>query len=580
MSTKMPTQDRFDPIAMEVFSNRLFAITEDMGNVLFRSSFSPNIKERRDCSVGLFDGQGRLIAQAAHMPMHLGSLLGAMEAMRREIDPATIRSGDAYACNDCFLAGGTHLNDITIITPIFHEGEIVAYSANIGHHSDVGGRVPGSIAADSRTVYEEGLRIPIIRLVNAGQMDERLLYLFAHNTREPQERMLDLKAQIAANDVGKAAFLDLVAEMSLAAARKSVDDLLAYTARRLASSIASLKEGSFSFTTYLDDDGTDVKDVPLHVTVTIRAGKVTFDFTGTGPQAKGAMNMSSNVTRATVYYCVKALLDPQLPPNSGMFEGIEIIAPLGCLVNPRSPAATGSRATPCNRLAGAIFGAFREILAPEDVQASSNDSIPAYTFAGSSQKVDGTYVYLETLGGGIGARGDMDGMDASHVHLSNSSNLPVEAMENEYALLVQEYSLVPDSGGAGRQRGGLGFARQIMALQDDTFFSSRSDGHVHAPAGVFGGLDGGTARVIRNYGTPQQQEMPAKSARVMLKRGESMRIQTCGGAGYGAPSGRDVKMLAADLRGGKVTEPRARKDYGDVLIEKALALNRLTRVPA
>lgn len=558
-----------DPIAMEVFANRLLAITEDMGHALIRASFSPNIKERKDCSVGLFDGDGRLIAQAAHMPLHLGSLLGGVEAVKATFAEADIREGDAFICNDPFLAGGTHLPDVTIVTPIFHDGRIVAYAANIGHHSDVGGRVPGSIASDSSSIFEEGLRLPVLRLVNAFELDRPLMRMICANSREPQERWYDFQAQIATNEGGRRGFLQLVESMGAASVDTAIEDLLFYTERRLAARIAELKSGTFSFETFLDDDGAGFQRVPLRVTVRRDGARLVVDFAGTGAQAGGALNVAFSALQATVYYSVKALLDPGLPPNDGMFKNIDIVVEPGTILSPQYPAATGSRAMTCNRAAGAIFGAFREILPRELVQASSNDSIPAYTLSGTSTKADGVYVYLETLGGGIGARADGDGMDGCHVHLSNSSNLPAEAMENEYALMLEEYALVPDSGGAGELRGGLGFARTIRALQDDTTLSCRSDGHVYAPEGVFGGRSGGNARLWLNRGTVEERALPSKVANIRLRKGDTLCIQTCGGGGYGDPKLRSVKALAADLRGGKVTLARAGADFGVQLVEAA-----------
>lgn len=564
-----------DPIAMEVFANRLLAITEDMGHALVRASFSPNIKERKDCSVGLFDGEGRLIAQAAHMPLHLGSLLGGVDAVRATFAEADIREGDAFICNDPFLAGGTHLPDVTIVTPIFHDGRIVAYAANIGHHSDVGGRVPGSIASDSSSIFEEGLRLPVLRLVNAFELDRPLMRMICENSREPQERWYDFQAQIATNEGGRRGFLQLVESMGLANVEAAINDLLLYTERRLASRIAELKSGIFSFETFLDDDGAGRERVPLRATVRRDGARLVVDFTGTGEQAGGALNVAFSALQATVYYSVKALLDPGLPPNDGMFKNIDIVVEPGTVLSPRYPAATGSRAMTCNRAAGAIFGAFREVLPQELVQASSNDSIPAYTLSGPSAKADGVYVYLETLGGGIGARVDGDGMDGCHVHLSNSSNLPAEAMENEYALMLEEYALVPDSGGAGEMRGGLGFARTIRVLQDNTTLSCRSDGHVYAPEGVFGGQPGGNARLWLNRGTDEERVLPSKVTNVHLRKDETICIQTCGGGGYGDPSRRNVEALAADLRGGKVTPESAVVDYGPKLLEAANQHNEI-----
>ena len=546
-----------DPILMEVFSNRLLSITEEMGTNLIRASFSTNIKERRDCSVGLFDAAGRLIAQAAHIPLHLGSLLGAVEAVRHDFPLAEMRDGDAFLCNDPYLAAGTHMPDISVVTPVFVEGEVRFFTANIGHHADVGGRVPGSIAADALSVFEEGIRIPATRIrhgnASGGELDRGLLRLIAENTREPEERRLDLMAQIAANDLGARRVLELVAQTDIESVTSAIDDILSYTAQRLRNRIAQLKPGSYTFTTYLDDDGGGNEKAPLTVTVHVESGQLHFDFTGSAPQSKGALNVPESGLKATVFYAVKALLDPGLLPNSGLFEAVRITAPEGSIVNPRFPAAVGARSITCQKIAGAIFGAFRGLLPPEDVMASSNDVLPAIVFSGRHRRSGRTYVYLETLGGGAGARLGRDGMDGIQVHVTNTSNLPVEALENEYPLLVEEYGLVANSGGAGTSRGGLGIARQIRVLEDNTVFGCRSDSHLTCAEGVFDGMPGKPGRLVRNPGRPDEQELPSKVSRLVLQAGESMRIETPGGGGAGPPAERSSDRVAEDTRSGKAS---------------------------
>jgi N-methylhydantoinase B len=550
-----------DPIAMEVFSNRLLSITEDMGTTLIRSSFSTNIKERKDCSVALFDATGRLIAQASHIPLHLGSLLGSVQAVLARYDIAQMREGDAFVLNDPYLAGGTHMPDISIVTPIFIGGVVRAFAANVGHHSDVGGPVPGSISGRARSIFEEGLRLPVIRLVRGGELDEDLLALIAHNSRDPDERSLDLKVQVAANARGVRLTQELVGRMGLPAVADAIDDLLTYTARRLRNRIRDMADGEAGFTAYLDDDGLGGDPVPIRATVIVQGESLVIDFTGTGPETRGAFNVPDSALRATVYYAVKTLLDPNLLPNSGMFGCIEIRTEPGTLVNPRFPAAVGARSITCNKIARALFGAFASLLPPERAMASSHDVVPAIIFSGPRRNNDGNFVYLETIGGGMGARCDADGMEAIHVHLTNTSNLPAEALENEYSLLVDEYALVPDSGGAGRHRGGLGIARQIRAMRDGVVFSVRSDGHVLGAPGLAGGRPGGTARLLRNFGTDRQEELSSKTASIELATGETIRIETPGGGGLGDPAERDQAALAADLRGGKLSPDRARVDY-------------------
>ena len=564
-----------DPIAMEVFTNRLLSITEDMNNTLVRSSFSTNIKERRDCSVALFDGQGRLIAQGTQIPLHLGSLSGGVRAVIAAWPLEKMRDGDAFICNDPYLANGTHLPDITIVTPVFYEGRIEFFTANIGHHADVGGAVPGSIAGGSRSIFEEGIRIPALRIAREGEVDEALLGFIACNTRDPEERSLDLKVQIATNERGAAAARALARQMGIAAVRRSVEDVIGYTRKRMMNRIAELTPGRYTFTNHLDDDGMGGDPVPITVTVEVAGDTLHVDFSGSGPQARGAMNIPVNALQASVYYSVKALLDPELPPNEGLFDVVRIHAPEGTIVNPRPGAAVGARSITCQKVAGAIFGAFRGVLPPRKVMGSGNDVVPAIVYSGELTRRQGHYVYLETLGGGSGARSDADGMDAVHVHMTNTSNLPAEALENEYPLLVDEYALVEDSGGAGKQRGGLGIARQIRAIVPGTIFSVRSDSHtVGVPSGVFGGRDGRRARLVRNPGRADEELLFSKVARIEMKVGDAMRIETPGAGGYGPPQERPDAALAQDLKSGKVTRAAAERDYGKEKVAAALALLR------
>ncbi|CAM4306803.1 hydantoinase B/oxoprolinase family protein [Bordetella muralis] len=570
MTTQTPALR--DPIEMEVFINRLLSITEDMNNTLVRSSFSTNIKERKDCSVALFDATGRLVAQGTQIPLHLGSLNGAMRAVLDQYPIAQIKPGDAFISNDPYLAGGSHLPDINIVTPVFHEGQLVFFTANVGHHADVGGSVPGSIAGSLRTVFEEGIRIPVVRIARDGVIQEDLLRLICSNTRDPEERWLDLKVQVATNQRGATAVQGLLTQMGLERALTAVEDLIQYTRSRLERRISELNPGTYSFAHMMDDDGLGGGDpVRLQVAVTVLEGRLRFDFSGSGAQARGAMNLPESALKACVYYAVKALLDPELAANSGLFEPLEIVAPTGSIVNPQAPAAVGARSLTAQKVAGAIFGAFREALPQSRIMASGNDVCPAIVFSGRLASRPGDFVYLETVAGGSGARDDMDGMDGVHVHMTNSSNLPVEALENEYPLRVERYALVSDSGGAGRQRGGMAVAREIRALADGIIFSARSDNHVVGRAsGVLGGGDGRQARLVYKRTDGSEEIMSSKTAGLRMASGESVCLETSGAGGFGNPKDRAATALADDLHDERVSLAAARKIYGD-LVDRALA---------
>jgi N-methylhydantoinase B len=560
-----------DPIAMEVFSNRLLSITEDIGNTLVRASFSPNIKERKDCSVALFDATGRLVAQASHVPLHLASLMGGVRALLRRYGNGRIEPGDAFICNDPHETGGSHLPDIAVINPVVVDGHVRFFAVNVGHHSDVGGRVPGSIAGNCRTIFEEGLRLPVMRLVRAGAIDEDILELVGLNSRSREERILDLKVQIASNQRGVALLEALIVRMGGAEVERAVDDLLAYTGRRLRNRLAEVPDGTAVGRSQLDDDGLGGAPVPIKATATVAGDRLILDFAGTGKAARGAMNMVESALQATVYYCVKTAMDPELLPNSGMFDGIEIRTEPGSLVSPGPEAAVGARSITCNMVARAILGALGQLLPKERAMAAGQDVIPATVFSGRNRSGTDGFVYVETVGGGSGARAGGDGMDAVHVHMTNTSNLPIEALENEYPLRMVQYGMVADSGGAGTHRGGLGIAREIMAVEDGVVFSARSDGHEIGAPGIFGGGAGTPGRLWHIRPDGSRTVLSSKAAE--LKAGEGIRLETPGGGGYGPPARRDPSALARDLRGGKISEAVARKAYGDDLVDAALKLN-------
>jgi N-methylhydantoinase B len=568
--TAAAESDAFDPIEMEVFSNRLLSITEEMGNTLIRSSFSSNIKERKDCSVALFDAAGRLVAQAAHVPVHLGSLSGGIDAVLRRYGAAGIRPGDAFLCNDAYLAGGTHAPDITVVSPIFYDGVLRFFAANIGHHTDVGGAVPGSTSHHLKTVWEEGIRLPAMRIVRQGELDLDLLEMIAHNTREPDNRMHDIRAQIATNDKGARLMLELVRQSGLDTVLSAIDGILRYTERRLRNRIAQLPEGRVSFTERMDDDGMGGEPVVIQANVQARDGQLHVDFTGTGKQARGAFNLPASALRASVYFAVKAMLDPELMPNNGLFQPITISAPEGTITNPVFPAAVGARVTTAQRVAGTVIGALGQLLPPGRGMASSNDVMPSMLFSGPLRDGKGTFVYLETLGGGAGGRARGDGMDGIQVNVTNTSNLPAEALEIEYPLLVDEYALVNDTGGAGKYRGGMGIARQIRSLHDQLACTIRCDAALFGAAGLDGGLTGGTSRLIQNPGHADEQRLPNKISGHPLPVGVSVRLETPGGGGYGAPAERALADIRQDLLGGKVSRAAAERDYGSEKVVRAL----------
>ncbi|MEM9902345.1 MAG: hydantoinase B/oxoprolinase family protein [Pseudomonadota bacterium] len=550
-------------IRMGVIHERLLAVAEDVGQLLIRGAFSSNIKERRDCSTAIFDAAGRLIAQADHMPIHIGSLLWGLRTVLDRDAPDQIAEGDAFVMNDPYLAGGTHLPDISVLTPVFAEGRITHWIGNIAHHADVGGPVAGSVSGQSPDIFWEGIRLPPIRIARSGAPDRDVIGLIAANTRAPRERELDLITQIGANARGVRLLQSVIGECGLRDVLGAGEAILAHTAARVRAGLEQLADGRFHATRYLDDDGLGSDPVPLCVTAEVEGGRLTLDFAGSGPQAKGAVNLSASSLEATVAYAIKALIDPGVAANGGLLDAVEIRAPEGTIVSPRPPAAVAARAVTSNRLAGAIFDALLPALPEARRMAASNDSTSLVVFSGPG------FVYPESMGGGAGAMADCDGMDAVHVHTVNSTNLPVEVLETSYPLRCTRYSLVEGSGGAGRQTGGLGIAREIEALQDSTAMTLRSDGHRFAAPGAAGGGDGSVTRAALTRADGTQEVLPSKATR-SLSKGDKLLIETLGGAGYGPPTERAPNALAADLRDGRISEEAARAAYGDKAVNAAL----------
>ncbi|MDP6343999.1 MAG: hydantoinase B/oxoprolinase family protein [Alphaproteobacteria bacterium] len=572
MTDPVGTPDRYDAVEMGVFSNRLLSITDEMGMTLVRSSFSTNIKERKDCSVGLFDHRGRLLAQAMHIPLHLGSLQGGVEAVLAAFEPDEIEPGDAFVCNDPYLAGGTHLPDISVVTPVFWQGELAYFTANIGHHTDVGGSVPGSSSHLARSIYEEGIRIPIVKICRRGQPDRHLIELIALASRDPEERRLDLGVQIATNERGGRLLSRLLEKQGVGKLRQAADDLLAYTRARMANRIAELANGDYTGEAWLDNDGSGDVRLPIRVTARIRGSELTLDFGGSGAQARGNLNVPDSALKATCFYAVKSLLDPELPPNGGLFEAIGLHAPQGSIVNPASPAPVAGRASTCQRIARAIFQAFAQVLPADRVIAPATDMNAAMALAGPRRRGERNFVYLETIGGGGGATRESDGMHAVQVHITNTTNLPAEALEIEYPLRVVEYALVEGSGGPGRRRGGAGIAREVAATADGITVSVRMDGEFTPAPGLFGGGAGGCGRVSIRGGADGPEAVGAKLATRALPKGRSLRLETPGGGGFGPPDERAAADLAADLRDGLIDVAGAAGSYGADLLERAAAL--------
>ncbi len=565
----MNNQKKVDPIVVEVLSNAFMSVAEEIGTILIRTAYSTNIKERKDCSCAIFDVDGTTIAQAEHIPVHLGSMLGIVSEIKKKFPLDSMRPGDMFIANDPYTGGGSHLPDITVASPVFYDGGIVAFVANIAHHSDIGGRVAGGASGDSTSIFQEGLRIPPVRILNAGVLDQDIMDIIMLNCRTAFERTGDILAQVSGNTIGCNRMVDILNKYGKETVLSGMQELVDYGERKMRAGIAALPDGDYEFEDWMDDDGIDI-GVPfkIKVKVSVRGDTIHLDFTGSSKQVKGAINVVDNALKATVYYALKAIVDPTLPPNGGFYRPITIYAPEGCIVNPLPPASVGARTDTCQRVADVVFGALGRI-DPRKIMAGCCSVVQSVVISGHDEQRNKFFVYPETVGGGFGARYNKDGLDGVQVHVTNSSNLPVECLENEYPLLVDRYEVRKDSGGAGKFRGGLGIRRDYLMIQDALFGSHADRQHI-APWGLCGGGDGAVGAFVVNPGTPEEYRLP--SGRVSdfpLKKGDILSALTPGSGGMGNPLERDPAMVLDDVQNGKVSPHKARELYG-VVIDEAI----------
>lgn len=542
-----------DPISLEITWNGLKSIADECFITIMRSAFSTNVKERHDHSTAIADAQGRLIVQAEMaLPIHLASMQGLMVALIERFGD-DIWPGDIFIANDPHVAGGTHLPDINMAMPVFDGDRLIGFVANIIHHADVGGAAVGSMSGGLDEIYKEGLRIPIMRLFSKGVLDENLLRLLMLNMRLPDERKGDLNAQIAACKLGVSRLGDVIRDQGGERIAAIFSEIVSRTEMRMRTAISGLPDGVFSFVDYMDDDGAGTYDIKIALKIEKSGDRIVFDFEGTDPQVKGNFNMTRNATQSAICFSLKALLDPNVPNNQGIFDAIELRAPLGSFVNCVEPAAVALRANSCQRVVDCVFGALAQVL-PERVVAATNGANTSAVFTGIDPRNGHLYVYLETLGGGMGARATFDGKDGVQVNITNTSNLPVEAIEIEYPLRVEEYALIEDSGGAGRNRGGLGIRRAIRPVGHICEFNGVGERFRHKPWGLFGGGEGASGRFYVRADAGTDRSLPPKASCIQIRENELAVLETAGAGGYGNPAERDREAVLGDLQSGKFSQ--------------------------
>jgi N-methylhydantoinase B len=556
MSLDIPV---LDPIRLEIIANGLRSIADECFVALMRSSYSTNIKERKDHSIAIMDKNGRLVVQAAlTLPIHIASMGGLMKCVLEKYGE-DIHEGDIFIANDPHTAGGTHLPDINYAMPIFIEGEMVAFVCNIAHHADIGGMVPGSMAGGMSEIYQEGLRIPVIRLFDKGVLQTDIMDILMLNVRVPEERRGDHNAQIASCRLGVRRFMEVVDVHSLPSVLSAFDEIISRTAMRMRAAITEIPDGVYTFNDFMDADGINTYDIPICLTLTVKGDRIYLDFDGTSQQVKGNINTTMNAVQASVNYALIAALDSEMPSNQGVLDVVDINCAPGTLLNCVFPAPVAARAHACQRVIDVVLGALSKAL-PENVIAAANGANTTAVFSGIDPRTNKPYLYFETLGGGMGARATKDGKDGVQVGITNTSNLPVESIEQEYPLRVEEYSFVENSGGAGKYRGGMGLRRVLMPVDHECVFNGAGERFRYQPWGLFGGLAGGSGR-FTIWDAHGERRLDDKPNEVEVVPGTRITVETPGAGGYGAPSERAAEALQIDQKSGKYSAAFIEQHY-------------------
>jgi N-methylhydantoinase B len=546
---------------LEIFRHSLKSIVEEMGVTLQRTAYSTNIKIRRDHTCALFDADLRHVAQHDIAPQHIGSLVSVVPRNVPEWEDE-LEPGDGILINDPYM-GAVHLPDVMLISPLFHDGEIIGYAANSAHHVDIGGGTPGGIPNDSTELYAEGLIIPGVHAVENWEYDENTLGFILRNVRESKMRRGDYQAQLGANRIGEKRFAELHDSYGRDAVGSYLDELLDYTERRVRAAIEELPDGEYEARDEMDGDGIVDDPIELVLTLAVEGDELTIDFTGTADENEGPLNCTPAMAFAGTMSVVMAFIGEDLPKNDGFYRPIETITPAGTMVNPTydRPVAGGWEIP--MRAGDLVTKAFADAV-PEETIGATKGIVCNVAYGGDDPRDDEGYVYYETVAGGYGGRAEKDGMDAVQTHFQNTANSPIEELEDEIPVYVRRYELITDSEGAGRQRGGLGVRRDLEFYDHEASFSLLTDRTRSGPWGVFGGRAASPARFYRNPDTAAEETLASKST-TKLDPNEVVSVQTPGGGGYGDPLERDPQAVLADVRDGKVSAAKAAEEYGVVI---------------
>ena len=556
-----------DPVTLELVKNAVESVVDEMALTMMRTAYSSNLKSSNDLSAAIVSLKGELLAQGFTLPMQLGSIPDAMATVIAKFD-GSWEPGDVVILNDPY-EGGTHLPDIFLIKPLFLDGEHVAYCSTIAHHTDIGGRVAGGNASDSTEIYQEGLRLPPVKLYDAGRANGAVFEIIAKNVRVPENLLGDLRAQLAAIHIGERGLDELVQRWGKTVLLTALDDLMAYTERLARAEIAAWPDGVYSFTDYIDDDGMDPEPIPIAVTATVAGDSLEIDFAGTSPQVRGAINATASFAKSAVYACVRALMSAGIPNNGGYFRPIAVKVPARSVINPDLPAPVAARGLTGFRMTNAVLGALAQVV-PDKMPACESGGDTGITIAGYYDD-DRAFVFLEFLHASWGGRPDKDGIDACSSISANFSNNPIEFLEGDHPLRIEEYAFVPDTGGAGQYRGGLALMRQYRFLEREGALQLRTDRQKFQPWGLHGGKPGAPSSNLLVRGG--ETEVPPSKAFRILHHGDVLRHTMAGAGGYGDPLARDPAAVAEDVADEKVSVTAAATEYGVVLDPVTRAVN-------
>lgn len=517
----------FDPIEIELFKNIFVSISEEMGAVLGRTSLSPNIKERKDFSCAIFNKKGETFAQGSHIPVHLGAMpLSVQEALKTH----EFEDGDIIILNDPYR-GGTHLPDLTCISPVFIEKKLEFFVANRAHHSDIGGMSPGSMPLATE-IFQEGLIIPPVKLYQKGHLNSAVFDMILANVRTPDERKGDLLAQVAANRKGEQRMIDTVRKHGIRKITTYGRFIQEYTEKILRQTIQDIPDGSYTFVDFLDDDGITNKPIKIAVEITIRKSEAQIDFSSSDPQTEGGINANYAVTSSAVLYVFRSLIKEDIPFNTGLLKPLDIIAPRGSIVNAQYPAATaGGNVETSQRIVDVLLGALAKAM-PGKIPAASSGTMNNIAFGGYDRIRKKNFAYYETVGGGMGATSKLDGLSGVHTHMTNSLNTPLEALENYMPIRITTYALRRGSGGSGNRKGGDGIIREYEFLEPAQV-SIISERRKFAPYGILGGQNGRKGRNILISSSTNKKSLLGGKANFKIKPHDRLRIETPGGGGYG-----------------------------------------------